>query len=254
MHPRVLDQVHLAARADRLDHVARQPRGAAGWHLRPGAAPRRAATTPRVPVERPDGPAATLHRRPRGSSEHEVLPGDVGQGAQRVAGQLDPHHGRRERPDRQHLEVHPGRAHPGREGDAVVEVVRGIGHPRHGTSGPWSPQGRASGPGRSTHPRGCLVVTGRCTGAARGGAMTASTARAVVIGVDGSPGSESALRWGLDLATREHAPVRLVHAFEPSMHDMRIGGHLRRRHPHHGHRPCAGAAGHGGGQGPCRPP
>ena len=54
--------------------------------------------------------------------------------------------------------------------------------------------------------------------------MTASTARAVVIGVDGSPGSESALRWGLDLAAREHAPVRLVHAFEPSMHDMRIGG------------------------------
>jgi len=54
--------------------------------------------------------------------------------------------------------------------------------------------------------------------------MTASTARAVVIGVDGSPGSESALRWGLDLAAREHAPVRLVYAFEPSMHDVRIGG------------------------------
>ena len=54
--------------------------------------------------------------------------------------------------------------------------------------------------------------------------MTASAARAVVIGVDGSPGSESALRWGLDLADSRAAPVRLVHAFEPSMHDIRIGG------------------------------
>ena len=52
----------------------------------------------------------------------------------------------------------------------------------------------------------------------------ATTARTVVVGVDGSPGSECALRWGLDLAERDHAPVRLVHAFEPSMHDVRIGG------------------------------
>jgi len=54
--------------------------------------------------------------------------------------------------------------------------------------------------------------------------MTVSTARTVVIGVDGSPGSESALHWGLDLAARDRAPVRLVHAFEPSMHDIRFGG------------------------------
>ena len=46
----------------------------------------------------------------------------------------------------------------------------------------------------------------------------------IVIGVDGSPGGTSALQWGLALAERRHAPVRLVHAFAPSMSELRIGG------------------------------
>jgi nucleotide-binding universal stress UspA family protein len=46
----------------------------------------------------------------------------------------------------------------------------------------------------------------------------------IVIGIDGSPGGDSALRWGLAAAARQQAPVRLVHAFAPSMSDLRIGG------------------------------
>lgn len=46
----------------------------------------------------------------------------------------------------------------------------------------------------------------------------------IVIGVDGSPGGASALQWGLAYAERQHAPVRLVHTFAPSMWDLRIGG------------------------------
>jgi nucleotide-binding universal stress UspA family protein len=46
----------------------------------------------------------------------------------------------------------------------------------------------------------------------------------IVIGVDGSAGSTSALEWGLALAERGHAPVRLIHAVAPSMWDLRIGG------------------------------
>jgi nucleotide-binding universal stress UspA family protein len=45
-----------------------------------------------------------------------------------------------------------------------------------------------------------------------------------VIGVDGSPGGASALDWGLALAQRRAAPVRLVHAFAPPIGDLRIGG------------------------------
>ena len=48
----------------------------------------------------------------------------------------------------------------------------------------------------------------------------------IVIGVDGSPGGTSALGWGLALAERRHAPVRLVHAFAPSAWDLRIGAGL----------------------------
>lgn len=51
-----------------------------------------------------------------------------------------------------------------------------------------------------------------------------TNSRPVVIGVDGSTGSENAVRWGLDLAQRHHAPVRLVHAYDPAVNDMRIGG------------------------------
>jgi nucleotide-binding universal stress UspA family protein len=47
--------------------------------------------------------------------------------------------------------------------------------------------------------------------------------RTIVIGVDGSAGSQNAIRWGLALAERRGAPVRLIHAFEPAMHDIRIG-------------------------------
>jgi nucleotide-binding universal stress UspA family protein len=50
------------------------------------------------------------------------------------------------------------------------------------------------------------------------------TSRPVVIGVDGSQGSVNALRWGTSLAERHDAPVRLVHAYDPAVHDMRIGG------------------------------
>jgi nucleotide-binding universal stress UspA family protein len=46
----------------------------------------------------------------------------------------------------------------------------------------------------------------------------------IVIGIDGSPGGTSALEWGLALAERRRAPVRLVHAVSPSMSDLRIGG------------------------------
>jgi nucleotide-binding universal stress UspA family protein len=54
--------------------------------------------------------------------------------------------------------------------------------------------------------------------------MTAKTQRPVVIGVDGSRGSANAVRWGMGLAERRGAPVRLVHAFDPAVNDMRIGG------------------------------
>lgn len=45
--------------------------------------------------------------------------------------------------------------------------------------------------------------------------MNESTARArIVVGVDGSPGSHSALRWALRLARAEHAWVDVVGAWE----------------------------------------
>jgi nucleotide-binding universal stress UspA family protein len=55
-------------------------------------------------------------------------------------------------------------------------------------------------------------------------AMVTDSLATIVIGVDGSPGSASALEWGLAIAERRHAPVRLVHAFTPAMWDLRIGG------------------------------
>lgn len=54
--------------------------------------------------------------------------------------------------------------------------------------------------------------------------MTTRTTRPVVIGVDGSQGSMNAVRWGMGLAARRGAPVRLLRAFDPSVNDMRIGG------------------------------
>ena len=54
--------------------------------------------------------------------------------------------------------------------------------------------------------------------------MVTELFRTIVIGVDGSPGGTSALEWGLALAEQRHAPVRLVHAFAPTMSDLRIGG------------------------------
>jgi nucleotide-binding universal stress UspA family protein len=51
-----------------------------------------------------------------------------------------------------------------------------------------------------------------------------STSRPVVIGIDGSQGSVNALRWGAAFAERHEVPIRLVHAYDPSVHDMRIGG------------------------------
>jgi nucleotide-binding universal stress UspA family protein len=55
-------------------------------------------------------------------------------------------------------------------------------------------------------------------------AMITEVFTRVVIGIDGSPGAASALEWGLAFAHRRQAPVRLVHAFAPSMWDLRIGG------------------------------
>jgi nucleotide-binding universal stress UspA family protein len=53
--------------------------------------------------------------------------------------------------------------------------------------------------------------------------MVTDSLATIVIGVDGSPGATSALEWGLALAERRHAPVRLVHAFAPPVGDLRIG-------------------------------
>ena len=54
--------------------------------------------------------------------------------------------------------------------------------------------------------------------------MSAHESKFIVIGVDGSPGSRNAVSWGLARAARRRAPVRLIRAFDPSMHDVRIGG------------------------------
>lgn len=48
--------------------------------------------------------------------------------------------------------------------------------------------------------------------------------RTIVIGYDGSTGAGHALEWGLRLARRRRAPVRIVHAFEPSMYAIGLGG------------------------------
>ena len=40
--------------------------------------------------------------------------------------------------------------------------------------------------------------------------------RPIVVGVDGSPGSAVALRWGLAEAHLRGAPLRLVHAYQPA--------------------------------------
>lgn len=54
--------------------------------------------------------------------------------------------------------------------------------------------------------------------------MIPNDPRSIVIGVDGSQGSGNAVRWGLALAERRHVAARLIRAFDPSMHDIRIGG------------------------------
>jgi nucleotide-binding universal stress UspA family protein len=54
--------------------------------------------------------------------------------------------------------------------------------------------------------------------------MSLNQPNSIVIGVDGSPGSQNAVRWGLALAERRHVAARLLRAFDPSMHDVRIGG------------------------------
>lgn len=63
----------------------------------------------------------------------------------------------------------------------------------------------------------------------------AGATRTIVIGVDGSPGSRSALRWGLREAERRRAPVLLAHSFGPSLRDLKRHGtvdpaELRRFH------------------------
>ena len=54
--------------------------------------------------------------------------------------------------------------------------------------------------------------------------MSAHDSKCIVIGVDGSPGSRNAVSWGLARAARRQVPVRLIRAFDPSMHDVRVGG------------------------------
>jgi len=54
--------------------------------------------------------------------------------------------------------------------------------------------------------------------------MTRAYDRRVVIGVDGSAGSQNAMRWGLDLAERRGDSVLLLHAYDPAFSDTRIGG------------------------------
>jgi nucleotide-binding universal stress UspA family protein len=54
-------------------------------------------------------------------------------------------------------------------------------------------------------------------------AMITELFSTIVIGVDGSRGGASAFEWGLALAERRHAPVRLVHAVAPPTWDLRIG-------------------------------
>jgi len=48
--------------------------------------------------------------------------------------------------------------------------------------------------------------------------------RTVSIGYDGSPDAEAALTWGLAFADRHKAPVRIVAAFDPSQHTLRLIG------------------------------
>lgn len=48
--------------------------------------------------------------------------------------------------------------------------------------------------------------------------------RTIVIGHDGSSGADAALAWGLGLARRHRAPVRIVRAFEPSMYAAGLSG------------------------------
>jgi nucleotide-binding universal stress UspA family protein len=52
--------------------------------------------------------------------------------------------------------------------------------------------------------------------------MTSRRDRTIVIGFDGSPGSRSALRWGLVLAERRGAPVHLIHALEPTTEPLQV--------------------------------
>lgn len=54
--------------------------------------------------------------------------------------------------------------------------------------------------------------------------MSAQRDNTIVIGFDGSPGSRNALSWGLTLAERRGARVRLVHALEPTLQSLRLGG------------------------------
>jgi nucleotide-binding universal stress UspA family protein len=44
----------------------------------------------------------------------------------------------------------------------------------------------------------------------------------IVVGIDGSPTAQRALRWALDLARQDHAEVEVVHAWQPAV----IGGPL----------------------------
>jgi nucleotide-binding universal stress UspA family protein len=52
---------------------------------------------------------------------------------------------------------------------------------------------------------------------------TPAAHRTIVIGLDGSAGSRTALSWGLREAERRRVPVLLAHAFGPSLRELRLG-------------------------------
>ena len=54
-----------------------------------------------------------------------------------------------------------------------------------------------------------------------------ATSRPVVIGIDGSPASQNAVRWGIALAERRGSPVQLLHAYDPAISELRVGEGFR---------------------------